>query len=441
MQSTYYRRTCLTLGAGLLLLTAGLTACGSGTANAPGSTGSTDSGGVTGNTDPETGLVYNSFITITKGGTYSGNWQNLTDPSKPAISVETSEPVIIENSNIRSVGPLIRSRYKNADLTVRNTHGVALNPGVAENLRSPPRYFLHLENFQNAVIENNEMDGTAGMYFFKFQGDAAKGQTIKILRNKALNIDGRSSNGPDTYSATEYYRVQFTQFNAVQNMVGAEIAWNEIINEPGKSRVEENINMYASSGTPQSTIDIHDNYIQGAYPADPVAASYAGGGIMLGDGRVGNALDEAASYLRAYNNQVVSTSNQGITISAGHDNEAYNNRVISSGLLPDGRNIGSQNVGLVVWDMHGDKATNAFYNNAMYNNEVGWAKALTANPTLPYPDQRPFWFPDCPPVDSLINCKNNKVLPGPITLAMEQQELVRWQSKLSDNKVQIGPQN
>ncbi len=35
-----------------------------------------------------------------KGGTYSGNWESL-DSRTPAVSVQTSEPVIIENSNIR----------------------------------------------------------------------------------------------------------------------------------------------------------------------------------------------------------------------------------------------------------------------------------------------------------------------------------------------------
>ncbi|UQN09757.1 hypothetical protein [Deinococcus sp. QL22] len=378
-------------------------------------------------------ITYSAPITITKGGVYSGNWQSL-NPDQPAVTVSTSEAVIIENSNIQSRGPLIRSRYVKANLTVRNSRGVALNPGLAASFRRTPGYFVHLEDFQNARIENNELIGTSGMYFYKFLGDSTIGHTIKILRNKALNIDGRYSSGPDTFSPTGFYRVQFTQFNDVKNISNAEIAWNQIINEPGKSRVEENINMYVSSGTPNSPIIIHNNYIQGAYPTNPATDTYGGGGIMLGDGQ-GSTVGKASAFLRAYNNQIISTSNQGIAISAGHNNEAYNNRVISSGLLPDGRRIASQNVGIYIWDLHGDKARNTFFNNVMYGNVVAWAqpaKSATA--------QNPFWFPNCDAeARSPKSCKNNTTIAGVVTRAMEAQEFDRWQAKLRASNVTIGP--
>lgn len=378
-------------------------------------------------------ITYSGPITITKGGVYSGNWQSL-NPDKPAVTIATSEAVVIENSNIQSRGALIRSRYAKANLTVRNSRGVALNPGLAASFRRTPGYFVHLEEFQNARIENNELIGTSGMYFNKFLGDPNKGHTVKVLRNKAQNIDGRYSDGPNSFSTTGFYRVQFVQFNDVKNIPNAEIAWNQIINEPGKSRVEENINMYVSSGTPTSPVLIHDNYIQGAYPADPMSDKYGGGGIMLGDGQ-SSSLGKASAYLRAYNNQIVSTSNQGIAIAAGHNNEAYNNRVISSGLLPDGRRIPSQNVGIYVWDIHGDKARNTFFNNVMYNNVVGWAQPAKS-PTA----QNSFWFPDCDSENrSSKNCKNNTALTGTITRAMEAQEFDRWEAKLRASNVILGP--
>lgn len=378
-------------------------------------------------------ITYSGPITITKGGVYSGNWQSL-NPDQPAVTVSTSEAVVIENSNIQSRGALIRSRYVKANLTVRNSRGVALNPGLAASYRRTPGYFIHLEEFQSARIENNELIGTSGMYFYKFMGEPNKGHTIKVLRNKALNIDGRYSNGPDAFSPTGFYRVQFAQFNDVKNIPNAEIAWNQIINEPGKSRVEENINMYLSSGTPTSPVLIHNNYIQGAYPTNPATDNYGGGGIMLGDGQA-SSVGKASAYLRAYNNQVISTSNQGIAIAAGHNNEAYNNRVISSGFLPDGRPIASQNVGIYVWDLHGDKARNTFFNNVMYNNVVGWAQPAKS-PTA----QNPFWFPHCGAEErSAKSCKNNTALPGTITRAMEAQEFARWQAKLRASNVVVGP--
>ena len=56
------------------------------------------------------------------------------------------------------------------------------------------------------------------------------------------------------------------QLDKVRHLAGVEIAWNEVINEPGNSAVEDNISIYLSSGTPQSPIRIHDNFIRGAFP-------------------------------------------------------------------------------------------------------------------------------------------------------------------------------
>ena len=51
-------------------------------------------------------IAYSGPLVITKGGTYSGNWESQ-DPNVPVISVQTSEPVIIENSNLRGKGNII----------------------------------------------------------------------------------------------------------------------------------------------------------------------------------------------------------------------------------------------------------------------------------------------------------------------------------------------
>ena len=67
-------------------------------------------------------------IVITEAGTYSGNWQS-TDRKTPAVTVATTDPVIVENSHISSVSGLIKTETSGADLTVRNSVALATEPG------------------------------------------------------------------------------------------------------------------------------------------------------------------------------------------------------------------------------------------------------------------------------------------------------------------------
>jgi hypothetical protein len=372
-------------------------------------------------TPPPSGNVkYSGPLVITKGGTYRGNWQSL-NPRVPAVYVKTTEPVVIEGSNLRGRGELIRGWRM--DLTVRNSNGYGMNPDVAGEHAGR---FIAAEDVRKLRVENNYMEGTSGIYVNKFAGNDS-GQTIKILRNKAKNIDGRKSNGRGGYNG-DRYRVQFVQLAKVGSVPGIEIAWNEVVNEPGKSSLEENINLYSTSGTSSSRIQIHDNYIQGAFAVDPSDGSYSGGGIMLGDGPVGH-MKEAGGYVDVYNNQIVSTSNQGIGIAGGHDHRVFNNRIVSSGRLPSGQINKAQNVGVYVWDVNNGKRSKTWFNNTVYNNVIGWTRVNTNNTTW----LNNTWFADCS-----STCYNNKSWSGPVTLETEKQEYGLWQSKFRAAGMSVG---
>jgi len=351
-------------------------------------------------------------IVITSGGVYSGNWQSL-NPDVAAVTIVTNQPVVIQDSTIRSKGTLIEAIGTAIDITVLRTSGYGMNPDVYGQHAGR---FLVAEGFVNVVVENCYMEGTAGIYLYDYRGNSTESQTVKILRNRVRNIDGRLSDGNGGYLSwsDESDYVQFVQLNQAWNLRGAEIAWNEVVNTPGVSLVEDNISIYASSGTPSSPLLIHDNYIQGAYPLDPANdADYSGGGIMLSD--------NAASWVKAYGNQVVSTTNYGIAISAGNNNEFYGNRIVSSGMLPDGRYIAAQNVGAYIWD-HNDDPT--FGNNIGHDNVIGWMRFAQRND---------WWTPDA------AAWYGNVRMSGPITLATEAAEFTQWLNKLSAAGVTVGP--
>lgn len=366
---------------------------------------------------PDTQLYpFSAPIDITSGGTYIGSWESL-DPAVEAVRVNTVDPVTIDHSTIRSRSALIRagSYVHHTKTTVLNTSGYALNPNVYG--QAPGRFF-GAEAFDSVDIENCYMEGTNGIYLNNY---AYRGSTATILNNVALNIDSRKSDGDGGYmdfeartpkagGATEYGHINghFVLFNGSRDMVNTEIAWNQVINEVGKSRVEDNINMYLSSGTAASPILIHDNYIDGAYSIAPWMTGttedanytygwgYAGSGMVLGDG-LGTVPADTSAFIEAYNNQVVGTR-KGISVAAGHDINVHDNYLLDDGYLPDGQYSATMTSGMSVYDGY-NSGGGLFYNNIASNNQVGWMQrsATGSGNMYLYYDKMAFgagWFRD-----------------------------------------------
>src|SRR6266516_801290 len=78
-------------------------------------------------------VVYTAPLTITKGGTYTGNWQSL-DPNIPAVKIATAEPVTILNSNVRAKANLIQTTVMHAKVTISSTNGYGVNPNIANRV-------------------------------------------------------------------------------------------------------------------------------------------------------------------------------------------------------------------------------------------------------------------------------------------------------------------
>jgi parallel beta-helix repeat protein len=362
---------------------------------------------------PASAIAYSGPIVITKGGTYSGNWQSL-DANVPAVEIRTNEPVIILNSNIRSRGTLIDAMDGadfSVNLTVRNTSGYGLNPNIRGQQGGR---FIDVFGFSNIDVENNYLESTCGIYIEKYTGDHTANQTFRVLDNSAKNIDGRLSDGAGWYLKTpgDHY-VQFFQTNGLHNMVGAEVAWNQVVNQPGLSLVEDNISIFDTTGTRRNPVMIHDNYIDGAYAIDAAhETDFTGGGIMLSD--IGSA------FVTAYNNQVIDTTNYGIAISSGHDNTFYNNRIVSSGRLANGALVAAQNVGAYIWNQNSESH---FTNNVGYGNVISWEGQQGMNDS---------WVPDA------ASWRKNAESSTDETVAMTQGEWTLWVNKLAGAGVKVG---
>ncbi|PKV76157.1 PA14 domain-containing protein [Pontibacter ramchanderi] len=362
--------------------------------------------------------TYSGPLVITKGGTYTGNWESR-DSEVAAVDVRTSEPVIIVNSNIRGAGYLIKSWGYAANITVKHTKGYGLTPTPFKDYKKPRR-FVTVNNFKNVVVENCYLEGTAGIYIgTRYEGDGSTNNTVKIRYNKAKNIDGRVYGGQREHS-------QFAQFNYRGNLPHAEIAWNEVINEPNKSLVEDNINLSNSRGTSASPIRVHNNYIQGAYPYPATETKFSGGGIIADswyqDG-MGDPAAVATAYVKVYDNQTVNIGNYNYAIAGGNNIEVYNNRGVNSGLFDDGTRVNTHNVGLYGYDYYKKGAT---FNAVMRNNLTG---VMSQGSLF---DKN--YFPD-----GLVKNENNPYVGVLITKQHEKNEYTTWLNKLSSNGIVLGP--
>ncbi len=358
---------------------------------------------------------YSGPLIITKGGTYSGNWESR-DSEVPAVEVRTKEPVIIENSKIRGAGFLIHSQGHGADITVRNTEGYGLPPTPYSGY-AKPRRFLAVDVFRNVVVEHCYMEQTGGIYLgVEYTGDSSQEQSIKIRYNKARNITGEVYDGLKA--------VQFVQFNYRGEVPHAEIAWNEVINEPGASAVEDNINIYNSRGTAHSPILIHNNYIQGAFPYPLHLPEYSGGGIITDS--PGTDSLEATAYVKVYENQLVGLGNYCLGIAGGNHIEMHHNRAVVAAEFPDGKPYHFWTSGIWAKDYY--KMGNTF-NNSMHHNSLA---VLGKNRS---------WRNEV--FDSTFAAAReyaNHILPDSVTKALETQEYTLWQRKLRQHNIKLGPQ-
>src|SRR6202041_3873556 len=124
---------------------------------------------------------------ISQGGTYSGNWQS-TDANTPAVTVATTDPVIIENSHIRSAGNLIKTTVAGTNLTVRNSLGVATSAAVKGQ---PNGVFLEVASPVRLDVENNYIENAqGGVIVHGYAGNREGEQNIVIRSNRARNMNG-----------------------------------------------------------------------------------------------------------------------------------------------------------------------------------------------------------------------------------------------------------
>ena len=393
-------------------------------------------------------ITYQGPLTINSQGTYTGNFRGTA--TAPAIYINTDQPVTIQNCNV--TGPtdsdgaaLIQGAWHKAiNVTIRNCSGYGYDSGVSGS--SPARFFSTGSPFAAVHILNNDLEGTGGMYV---GGDStATNSIVDIQHNKARNIDGRVSGGVQCAGTKFWYcHRNFISVRNLSSDPNIEVAWNEIINTPGQSAMEDVVLVQGSSGTPltvpsdsnsKGPLRIHDNYIGGAYDHRPSDTNYnyTGSGINAADPTTDVA--HTPNYVWVYGNQVVNFDNYGIGVWSGHDNRVFDNRVISSNRLPDDSQMNNTYVGLVVKDLW-SIGSSRMYNNQVTNNTVGdtWSHSWGSSTNNCISDSSSGYCASVFTGNSDLNNANTHKL---VTTTDEANELSSWQQKLATSGTHIGPQ-
>jgi hypothetical protein len=385
----------------------------------------------------DSGVTFSAPIQIVKGGTYSGNWQS-TDSSVPAVNIFTTEPVTITNSRLKGPGDLVDAGIGSM-LTVQRSCFVGANPNIEGKEKGSP---IHTYQAASVRVENCDFEGGGyyGIWVQQYAGDYGPNNTITILKNRIHNVDGRFSDGSGDYLRSQLggysHGIALTDVYGVPEI---EIGWNQIINEPNQSGGNTDmVNIYQSSGTQASPMEIHDNYFQGGYATDPsmaTALGYTGSGFTT-DGSAQTDPHLTTSFLEIHDNQAVSMGNVGIAIAIGHDIEMYSNRVVSSGELSDGTNITTAYAsGLSHWDWQYPPPAAPpanFGNNSVHDNVSGMRRQRNGNW-----ERSDYYFG----VNPTVNINNADWSPSDgtaPTVADEWRELSRWNEKLRAHGIIIG---
>ncbi len=370
-------------------------------------------------------------ITITSGGTYSGNWTS-DSPDTPAVTIATEDPVTIEDSVLTSRGTLIRitGAAVGAHVTIDNVTATALDPGVKGLQRGA---FVSATNVASLVVRNCTVTGAS---FGVYAADSTV-STLQVVNNLALNLEDRASDGQGGLLATRPDLGHFVILSRIAAPQGAEIGWNKIVQTMGQSSVEDVINVYRSEGAPGEPIRVHDNYIEGnSSPSAP--SNYSGAGVIAD----GGATAPVTAYALFENNDVVHTAGSGVVIANGHDVTAAGNRIVSCGQSAAGAWFAMTYANAAsIWDFYGS-GPSLFYNNTVSatagglvrpNAEGGpmtadfWGSALS----MTYPGnsagENDFTNP------CLVN--------GTLDLAAEDAERAYWAQKVAAAGELIGDQH
>ncbi len=262
-------------------------------------------------------------LKITSGGTYTGKYES-TITSTPAVTIATSEPVVLSHMTIRHKGSGVFAQSSRANLTIVDSSFKATDPGSVEK-----QWDVYAYEPTALVVEHNSFADGHGI---TINGNNLTTSPFRVNFNDFVNV-GR-------YGAMEMVGPVHTDKVLAP---GGQVRWNRSTAIYGQSVIEDAFGFYKTNGGTGNPFDIGHNLVNGAYPHSGNGSDFTGGAFDLGDG--------GGSWLLGNNNTAVNYTNNGFMIPSGH-NITHQNSVA----IYDGR-AGFSDTGPVVSSTFGNGVT------------------------------------------------------------------------------------
>lgn len=266
-------------------------------------------------------LLMVSSLTYSQGSRYTGTYKK----SEPLV-YKNQKNLVIEGVEINATDSYCIVLWNCKNVIIKNSKFTS----------APNKRAIYIERGANVTVTDSYFENV----YEGILADRSVGN-IKVEYNDFKNIRGQLDGGS--------YFVNAVQFNTVSGS-GNSISYNSIENIQGESSPEDIINLYASSGTPESPIMIKGNWLRGGGP------NPSGGGILLGD--------HGGSYQIAEDNILVNPGQYGMGIAGGTNMTLRKNKIYS-------KRQSFTNVGLSIVNWTQSK-TGKSYNITLENNEINW---------------------------------------------------------------------
>jgi len=169
------------------------------------------------------------------------------------------------------------------------------------------------------------------------------------------------------------------------------IAWNDVINTPGRTSVEDIISIFRSQ-----YVEVANNWLEGATRVK----KYSGSGVML---------DAGADKNYVHHNTVFNTVNVGIGVASGVGNLVASNRIFSQGGGTNG------NVGLYVADQY--PGEHEFGDHVVAGNKIAWLIRREGDGWV----RNDAWLPDLEPA-----LRRDAFAPLPASAVDREKERAAW---------------